>query len=109
MRDRIADLERDLAEAKAGWDSCIADLRTAAQICKQTEDQLAEARKAAEWTLITPENPLKIGDEAGKHTRSGYFERLDVTSKFRLPKRVLDEGWIYRRHLNPPAPKGSKP
>lgn len=37
--EQIADLKRQLAEAKAGWDNCIADLRTAADICRNVERQ----------------------------------------------------------------------
>lgn len=46
--ERIAILENQLAQAKAGWNSCIADLRKATEICKETEDQMAEAKRARE-------------------------------------------------------------
>jgi DNA repair exonuclease SbcCD ATPase subunit len=43
-----AALEAQLAEAKRGWDSCIADLRAAAEICRESERKLAEAKRKAE-------------------------------------------------------------
>lgn len=48
MAERISKLEAQLAEAKAGWDSCIADLRKAAEICRETEAELAAANERAE-------------------------------------------------------------
>jgi hypothetical protein len=36
--------EATLIEAKAGWDSCIADLREAGEILRRTEVELTEAR-----------------------------------------------------------------
>jgi len=56
---RIATLEEQLKQAKDGWDSCIADLREAGRICKETEDKL----KALDWTPITDKNLPKVGDQ----------------------------------------------
>jgi len=42
---RIDDLERQLRKAKAGWDSCIGALGTAAIDCAATERELRKIRK----------------------------------------------------------------
>ena len=76
---RIAALQSQLNEAKAGWDSAIADLYAAAEIAKGMQSQLADERLAFDhanevigkleadiaalsWTRITLENLPKMGD-----------------------------------------------
>ena len=46
--ERIAALTAELREAKAGWDSAIADLREASNICKGVEERLREAKQECE-------------------------------------------------------------
>jgi hypothetical protein len=43
--ERINEAEAERDKAKAGLDSCIADLREAANICKGVEAELATARQ----------------------------------------------------------------
>ncbi len=103
--ERIAILENQLAQAKAGWDSCIVDLRKATEICKETEEILAQARSLVQWTLITDENLPKIGDEvleiwtiSGRKSLS--FSTYDWNETDKKPYRTSIKA--YRRHHNPP-------
>jgi len=157
-QERIAALKRLLAETKAGWNSAIADLKEAGRICKQTQEQLAEARgeikrisglheklcdkyatlvselwhifgeqdrrdyaeqakeimaelaearKAAEWTLITPENLPKVG-HCVLNAFSGYVRSVcNEDVKWAGAGLWKSNGWTYFRPIAPPAPEGS--
>ena len=94
-QERIAALKRLLAETKAGWNSAIADLKEAGRICKQTQEQLAEARKAAGWTPITPENLPKKGQV---FYENGYARTIEYDWE-----HAYQSGWF----IAPPAPEGS--
>lgn len=52
----VAKLKAELAEAKAGWDSCIADLREASRICKNVEAELAEEQAELLQPAVLCEN-----------------------------------------------------
>ena len=130
---RITELEQQLNEAKAGWDSAIADLYAAAEIAKGMQSQLADERLAFEhanevigkleadiaalsWTQIAPENLPKVGDEVKYVKIAGKFN----VGKMRVEIVEADwkEGWLqrsdaivwaeYRRPLNPP-PRALEP
>jgi hypothetical protein len=64
------------------------------------ECKLAEARKAAAWQKITPENLPK----------KGQIVLTDVIERAAFPATV---DWPYMHYggwfINPPAPEGSKP
>jgi hypothetical protein len=63
-----------LTEAKQGWDSCIADLRTAAEICREVEVERDNLRQrvqalteAIEWALGQRGDFRPRGDGEGAH------------------------------------------
>ena len=73
--ERLSIAEAQLAEAKAGWDSCIADLREAAEICRETEAQLAAANECiAELERIIAS--IKLADDEKADSLNSY--RVDL-------------------------------
>jgi hypothetical protein len=52
QQEQFDRLSSQLAEAKAGWDSCILDLRKAAGICKEAETRLAFVRDRAKTQSV---------------------------------------------------------
>ena len=65
------------------------------------KEQLAEARKAAEWQKITPENIPKVGDEAYSIYDGDFLEvhSCDLGSY----SDWKNEGWSHFRPINPPT------
>jgi hypothetical protein len=81
-----------------------ANLIHAAGLPANIEEQLAEARKAAGWTPITPENLPRKGDEVGYWSKSGEFVVCSIWNSRNLTyKQWKYEGWKYLRSINPPA------
>ena len=75
MLDRIAELRAKVSDADKVI-SGLAQALTAGQVqYAELEAQLAEARKAAEWTLIDAEHLPQVGDEVG-----GYDLALAIPS-----------------------------
>lgn len=74
---------------------------------KELVAELAEARKAAEWQEITPENMPGFDDEIGKYhpnSAGGWFE---VSSDFVSHEfeDYASSGWTHFRPINPPPPE----
>jgi hypothetical protein len=106
----IARLEKQLVQAKAGWDSCILDLRKSAEICAEVEARLA----ALEWQEITPKNLPKqnVHELLSKYGEVvccalDYHERESQNAAQRIHidcmKALLVAGWTHFRPINPPA------
>jgi hypothetical protein len=105
-RRRIADLVRQLAEAREEYRlNDVRWLESSGHMVKElatTKAQLAEARKAAEWTPITPENLPKRGQlifwgSWGDSFPDAIAARCDWD-------HVIHNGWF----ISPPSPEGSK-
>jgi hypothetical protein len=96
--ERIARAESALAEAKSGWDSAIADLRSAAEICRGVEAQLASLkdRIAGYGAAIT----ARYGaEEFGDLSESALQDAMEVKNLraqvARLTGPVSDEEIAY--------------
>ena len=95
----VEKLEAQLREAKDGWDSCIVDLRKAAEICREAEAQLDPLL----WTPITEENPPTVEDEIGSWFDSPIFCVCEYGGTATYEELIAD-GWTHFRRKNPPAP-----
>jgi hypothetical protein len=77
--------------------------------------QLAEAKKLAEWTPITPENLPKVGDEIGGYDPAEaipYWRIRQVTRAFLLGFNIEHcnhMGYTHRRPIAPPQPEKVQP
>ena len=64
-QDLIAQLEAQLAEAKRSRDSFSGMWKRSQLENEELENELAETKKAAEWTRIDAEHLPQVGDEIG--------------------------------------------
>jgi hypothetical protein len=115
MIERIDDLERQLAEMTADRN-----------LWKDDHDgdcpyktQLAEAKKLAEWTPITPENLPKEGWEVGRTSANDPLGPYNVRGVREVSQMLVDtcrdmDTWVFygyrvTRPINPPQPEKEKP
>ena len=124
---RITELEQQLNEAKAGWDSAIADLYAAAEIAKGMQSQLADERLAFDhanevigkleadiaalsWTRITPETKFdrSLDYLLGRPLRGCSVIRGDDFQRDGAGAHLKRVGWTHFRPINPPPPSGAK-
>ena len=103
---RITELEQQLNEAKAGWDSAIADLYAAAEIAKGMQSQL----DALTWTEITPEMKFdrSLDYLLGRPLRGCSVIRGDDFQRDGAGAHLKRVGWTHFRPINPPPPSGAK-
>ena len=83
------------------------------------ERQLAEAKKLAEWTPITPENLPKEGWEVGRTSANDPLGPYNVRGVREVSQMLVDtcrdmDTWVFygyrvTRPINPPQPEKEKP
>jgi hypothetical protein len=92
---RIAALEAQLAQTKSGRDSCIADLRKATEIFKETEDQMAEAKRAREsFAGMWRRSCLEI-NELEELLEKSERELAEARKLAQWTPKVTIQGWYW--------------
>jgi predicted nucleic acid-binding Zn-ribbon protein len=100
----------ELAEAQTNYERNERERHEQANEILNLHRQLAEARKAAEWTPITPENQPNETSEVGAWIRDIFATaRVDKYGENGLDRagrtyqQWIDAGWTHFRPINPPA------
>ena len=117
-QQRIADLERQLADANYRYVLLTDELwhifgeqdrRDYAVQAKDIMQELAEAQKAAQWQKITPDNLPEVGDIVGcfvynQYAPNGYCYDINIALfSWKNLRSLLESKYTHFIRHNPPA------